>query len=576
MLQRLGASLVKSKRFPTENSTTLDSIIKGLYCNVVKEFGIDNTGKEDVTVPLQNAIDKCSTLGYRPYIPKGKYKITPSLGTELDVTLYDYGENTLMAGIVIPYELGIVTDGTDTEFCFYDLRSGTDVGVAISVPSTEYSQKTCVFGGFMVRAMGSTGKFGVVLPANENVWLKARPKYIFTTPIHYCGSTDEKTVLYNPPEGWEVGFQAGDLYKLDGLITGHGTYLPTMSPSGQHQMTGFSCRAKRGAFGINVKMVMNCCFTGYFLGDEVEGFSLTDSEIWNCYRSVWIKSSKADPGGFIDNVHANAVAECYRVEGRPYLHIGNIEAYRADSYYTDGVTPWFGLRLIKSMVDVASITAIQGSSFTTEQNCAAVHADAESNINVVNAFVQAVYKGIEFSGATRSSCDKMVTNAVDRCFVLSKNARFIRLGEVLPKAALPKYYFVKDDTVDTRYITAPRETGLQLGKWYEKTYSTDEVTLVRPRMDASKRRVIMGVGTYSAYVDLDVVSAVDGDEVELHIITSSNNASSVTVRSGKEGSTLSVFSTPSSASTRYYAKYIYSATANAWREMCMQSVDNLV
>ena len=303
----------------------------------VLDYGADPTGVVDSTLAIQRAINAASATKAKLRIPAGFWALDPANGTALDVTKYAYGDSVLQAALVIPYELRVRTAGTGTQFLFNNLNSTTSVGVAIAQPTGSTSQSTFVCDGFMVRAIGLTGRYGVLAPMSAGLFANFRPKYFFCTPIHFCGASDARTVLVSPNEGWAVGVQIGDTVGTDIHITGYGTYNPTVTDVGQHHMTAFNVTSAVGAYGIRPKIVITTMYHGIEFGFGVEGFYIAGCEFEGVHRGIVTSSSGIDPGGFIDNVHINAVREGIRLQNRARIHIGKVEVYKASSYYTDAI-----------------------------------------------------------------------------------------------------------------------------------------------------------------------------------------------------------------------------------------------
>lgn len=576
LLSDTGSELVSHKRTGTSNSVALSlrGVLDGVFCNLAVEYGIDRTGTTDVTTLLQTAINEVSALGIKGYLPAGKYKITPNNGATLSTITYAYGDATLKAGLVIPYGWDLVTDGTSTQLCMYGLTS-TSVGVAIGedgVTGVGFSQKSHCQDGFMIRAMSSVGRYGVLTPKNTDLFTRKRPKYQFRSYIHFCGATDDRTVLRIPDEGWDVGFLLGDCFRYDATIIAHGTFNPSISPSGQHQMTGFKCSSARGAVNICLKMWGSAMFKGIELAEGVEGFSITDSEIAGVYYGIIAKSSDTDPGGFIDCVHVNAVKECYRFEQRSLIHLGSVEAYRADGFYTDGATPWFGIRVMDSSeLNIDYLTVACGDTFAGETLCAGVHSDVTSTFTVGGWRARSVYKMFAIDGSPDCKFGDGSVNQVNRIVALSNGASDISGGEIRVRFSAPEFYFTTDGTIDKGRLSFPQKSLISSEARKEITVSAAGSITVRPRLTPSKYEISLAAGTYAYNIILDHGTAIDGDTVDIKLVTVSNVNAVLNIYTGSTGSLLSTFATASS--TRFYLRYEYSATNNLWRELIMTSLD---
>ena len=454
----------------------------------------------------------------------------------------------------------------------YDLTS-TSVGVAIGedgATGVGHSQRSHEQDGFMIRAMSSAGRYGILTPKNAELFARKRPKYHFRTNIHYCGSTDAATVL-STPEGWSVGAMIGDCVGFEGHLTGYGTFNSTISPSGQHQMTGFKCSAAVGAYGLAPKVMMNNLFTGIDMSDGVEGFSITDGELAGVYYGVVTSNSSDEPGGFIDNFHVNAVRENYRIVNRPLMHIGNVEAYKADDFYTDGITAWSGIRIINSEVNIGYLSVAMGDTFAAETNNAGVTSDSASTFTLDSWRARSVYRMFALAGSTDCKWGDGSVNNVTHIVNLSSNATDVQGGEVRVRNVAPSFYFVTDGSIDKGRLSFPNKSLISPEVRQEITVSSAGSTTVKPRLTPSKYEISLSSGTYAYNIILDHGTAIDGDTVDIKLVTASNVNAVLNIYTGSTGSLLSTFATASS--TRFYLRYEYSATNNLWRELIMTSLD---
>ncbi len=537
-------------------------------------------GVTDATAACNAAAALADIIGADLRFTAGKHALDPANGSALSVATYAHGDASLQAALVLPYKVRVRTSGTLTELLIKNLDSATSVGVAIGEDGTTgagYSQQSFHCDGFMIRAIASTGRYGVVSPKNADLFNRKRPKYQLDH-IHFAGQSDNKTVLQSPDEGWAVGVLIGDTYGYDGKITGQGTFLATANPAGQHQMTGFKASAAVGGFGVRPKMIMKSVYAGIDISDGVEGFSITDSEIWDSFRGVITSNALSEPGGFIDNVHTNCVRENFRFSNRSQIHIGKVECYRADGYYTDGATAWYGIRAIASEIDVGTVHGNVGDTFNAETAPALVHADSTSVVTVEQWRSRGLRRVAVFDGSPDCRLgDGTINNttAIDTIIALGDGASDIQGGNVRVRAGSVSNYFTIAGTVDKRRLTFPRTTSITIPKHDEIAPTAAGTTTVKPRLTASDWQVAMqaGSGAHTYDVILDHASAIDGDEVTVKVIGSSSANPTLRICSGSTATVLSSFNNIT-GTKRLWCRYVYSAANNLWREIIADSVES--
>lgn len=537
-------------------------------------------GVTDATAACNAAAALADIIGADLRFTAGKHVLDPANGSALSMATYAHGDASLQAALVLPYKVRVRTSGTLTELLIKNLDSATSVGVAIGEDGSTgagYSQRSFHCDGFMIRAIASTGRYGVVSPKNADLFNRKRPKYQLDH-IHFAGQSDNKTVLQSPDEGWAVGVLIGDTYGYDGKITGQGTFLATANPSGQHQMTGFKASAAVGGFGVRPKMIMKSVYAGIDISDGVEGFSITDSEIWDSFRGVITSNALSEPGGFIDNVHTNCVRENFRLSNRSQIHIGKVECYRADGYYTDGATAWYGIRAIASEIDVGTVHGNVGDTFNAETAPALVHADSTSVVTVEQWRSRGLRRVAVFDGSPDCKLgDGTINNttAIDTIIALGDGASDIQGGNVRVRAGTVSNYFTISGTVDKRRLTFPRTTSITIPKHDEIAPTAAGTTTVKPRLTASDWQVAMqaGSGAHTYDVILDHASAIDGDEVTVKVVGSSSANPTLRICSGSTATVLSSFNNIT-GTKRLWCRYVYSAANNLWREIIADSVES--
>ncbi|NTF87482.1 hypothetical protein G6L46_10135 [Agrobacterium rhizogenes] len=540
---------------------------------------VTSADAQEITVGVNDVLDTLTTVnGGGIMFPSGKYYLDPQYGISLDTATYNYGDSSLEAALFLPYRTRVRTHGTSTEFCFVNLDPATSVGVAIGEDGptgSGFSQHSHEMDGFMVRAMGGAGRYGVLHPKNSYLFANKRPQYNFTSFIKFCGSTDNKTVLNSPPEGWSVGVLVGDCWKWDGFITGYGTFNPTTTPVGQHQMTGFKASSAVGAFGVTPKFLMKCLYTGVDISDGVEGFGLTDGEVFNSYYGVVTSNSAREPGGFIDNFHTNTVKEGFRLANRDLIHLGKVECYRADGSYTDGATPWYGVNAISSEVDIGYLAVASGDSFAAEMASSGIYADSASVIRCNDWRARSVYTFATFNGSPDGKIGDGIVNNVANIIAVSNSASDIQGGNVSVRSVTPTNYFTTDGTVDKRRLHFPNTTLIQSAKHIELAPALAGTLTLKPRLTATDYQVAMQAGTaaFTYNIVLDHASAIDGDEVSIKLVGSSSTNPTVNIYSDStSGTLLSTFNNIGGA-TRLSLRYVYSSVSNLWREVIMTSLD---
>lgn len=540
-----------------------------------KQFGANTTASSN-TNAFKLGLLAADLLGRSFKAARGQWVLDPAYGTAISAATYNYGDTSLNAAIFIPYRVRFLTDGTETEFLFENLNS-TSAGIAIGedgATGAGFSQQSFLSDGFTVRAVGGTGRYGILAPRNADLFTRKRPKYIFTSNVHFCGSTDDKTVLQTPNEGWDVGALFGDCHRVDIVITGSGTFRASADPSGQHQMTAFKCDAQVGAFGVHPKLIIKSVYRGVDISNCVEGFSIVDSEIYDVYEGVVTTNSAGEPGGFIDNVHVNALRTAYSFSNRPLVHIGIIEAYRSAAYYTDGITPWYAIKVVGSDVDVGHVSAHCGDNFAAESHSALLYADSASCVAIDAYRARSVYNIAILDGATDCKIGDGTINGVDRILDLRNNANDIQCGNVRVRNGSISAYFTNDGTINKKRLNFPDRTNIPiLALETIHTLAAGSKT-VKPRLTASKLIVNMGAGTgaYTYDLILDHASAIDGDIVNIKITGSSSTNPTVTICNNTTSAIISTFNNIG-GSTRLDCTYVFDATSGIWRETIFQSLE---
>ncbi len=562
---------------------TVDPVNGGYWVIDEKEvmpqmLGAIVDGIADVTLACNAAAALADRIGADLRLSSGKHLFDLANGVALDMAAFAHShagvaDAALKAALIIPYKVKVRTAGTSTELLFTNLNELTSVGVAITedgATGAGFSQKMFECEGFMVRAIAGVGRYGIVTPKNAEIFNRKRPKYNFGH-VHFCGATDNKTVLQAPNEGWAVGINCGDCHKLNGLITGSGTFLPTVTPIGQHQMTGLKVSSVVGAFGIEPKMIMSAVYCGIDIGDGVEGFSIAACEIFNVYDGIVTSNASGEPGGFIDNVHINAVHHCIRLKNRAIVHIGGVECYKADSYYSDGATAWVGVKCESSETDVNSVIANVADNFQLETANVLFQADAGSVIT--NAMWRT--RGLRRVAFLDGSPDCKIgdgsinnTSGVDSIIDLGNGASDVQGGKVRVRAgSVASYFRIVSGTVDKRRLDFPGTTLIQTARRLEVTPNAGGATTVKPRLTASGYQVApqAGSGAYTYDLILDRAHAVDGDVVTLKVV--GFGSANPTFRVVDDaGNVLRSFTSANAGSGTFWeCEFTYSALNNLWR-----------
>lgn len=533
-------------------------------------LGARRDGETDDGAAITSAAAVAKAIGAVLRLRAGRYVLNGQNAPSVSVAVHDFGDASLRACVTLPYEVKVETAGTATELVCRNLGP-TVCAVAIAEPMEAvgvHSQRRFFMGPLMIRADGGVGRYGIVTASGDALFSNKRPRYQFDH-VHFCGGTDAKTVLQNPLEGWDVCLMVGDTVGVEGYVTAYGGYLATADPAGQHQCTAVKVSARRGAFGVNLKGIVWNFYTGFDYGDGVEGFSFTDSECAGCHTGFVSAPSGSEPGGFIDNVHVNTVREGYRFQNRSQVYLGNVEAYRADSFWSDGTTPWYGVRLIASTVHVGHIRVNSGDSFLGEANSAAFSGDAASRL-VVDAYsARSVRRIAVLEGSLDSRIGEGDVTNVHTILALSNAARRIAGGDVIVRSGTVNHYFTTDGTVDRNLLHFPRTTLIAPRRFRRIELAAAGTLTVRPRLDADSYLLVMtpGAGPYTYDVVLDTASAVDGDVVEIKIAGSSSSNPTIHVHNASAaGSLLATFASIGGAA-RLVAKYVYSGDSGGWLEM---------
>ncbi|GAB5376465.1 MAG: hypothetical protein AcusKO_29270 [Acuticoccus sp.] len=542
--------------------------VREIEINVLMH-GVANDGSADAGPKITEAAAAAAAIGATLLIPPGDYLLDGDNAVGLSLTEFAHGDVSLKACLQIPCGLRVRTAGASTRFICTNLDPDETCGIAIREDGTAgsgHSQKTTQLDGFTLIASGSNGRYGVVAPRSANLRANKRPKYQLGH-IHFAGATDDKTVLDN---GWAVGILIGDTVGVKGHITGYGTFNPTIDPSGQHQSECFRVSAETGAYGVGVTMIVSTFWHGFCAGDGLEGFFLSNSEIINCFQGVIADNSGDEPGGFIDNVHVNAVREAFRFENRNRIHIGKIECYRSDDYYSDGSTAWYGLRLINSHADVGFMDVNVGGDFLAETAQRGIHADVDSTIRVTHWAARNCYRFAHLEGSVDCLVGDGQVNGLDAVMSLTDGANDIQGGNVRVRNGTLNHYFTNDGTALKTRLHFPQDALIQVRRTFAVQPDEAGEYVIKPRLTPRKLTVTPqeGSGAYTYDVILDRASAVDGDEATVRVVGSSSSNPTVRVCDNDDATPLTVVN-DIGGGARKLGLYTYSADLNQWREIAV-------
>lgn len=525
---------------------------------------LDFGAKADGVTDDSAALRAWATCGAKLlYLPAGKYYMDGAQAQAISTATYNYGDASLKACLSIPYGVRVMTDGLASQLVFGNLSAGV-CGIAVGDPTGTWSQEETTIERLMIRIGGTVnGRYGIVTPAYDGLFANKRPKY--RLDVHFTHSTDSYSIL---PVGWDVGVLIGDTIGGAVKVTGNNTYNCTLTDVGQHDSAALKVKSIVGAYGLDMWVDVGAWRTFVELGDGLEGFIL-QGEGLNGWYGVNCTNSASEPGGYIDNFHANVNGTAYRIANRSQIHIGKVEAYRGPAFDHGG--NWTGLEVVASTVDVDNLNVNHADSGFNNTLARGLRSDATSVVKGDKAQVRSVPVFWDMNGSVDCRWNTVETNGVTTVYNLTNSANDFEAGNVRVRNVAPTAYFATDGTVDKRRLLFPKDTLIQSARRLVTTITAAGTYTVKPRLTPSVHEIVMNAGTAAFTYDiiLDKASAIDGDFVHIKIFGSSSANPTVRVCNDSTAGILSTFS--NIGLVRLDCLYHYDHATNAWRRWSVVS-----
>ncbi len=370
----------------------------------------------------------------------------------------------------------------------------------------------------------------------------------FSTATHWAF----ENLQFRTGGGFEKYLRIGDANQ--GIVRGiewRGAYSAASTDSGQADTTAIELEAAAGNIGVAMdKLMIVGIRTGLHLGDNCEGFSLTNTEIVGSWDGIVADPASSKPGGFIDNVHLNCNRRCIDVTRKRDLQIGAVQLYRSDTYF-DHTGDWHGIRATDSdgvSIENALLRVVGAFPSAGTIYGIACHNADQTQIGLITVREPAtIDKVLYVHDSTSGSMGAMIAYSNTTRLEYAGASSDWHFGKFIERGTTPTTPYTISAT-DKASVSFERNASSD-ENYTETSLSVALTDVLYPGVDALKRKysVAVGAGVYVVNLDLDTATAVKGDVFEFRFTFLNSTNGTVNIRQGSGGSNLVVLNNSTGA-----------------------------
>jgi hypothetical protein len=373
---------------------------------------------------------------------------------------------------------------------------------------------------------------------------------------------------------WDTYMDLGDANQgAVRFVEIRGTYNARSTDVGQADSIGINVSAQKGTIGWDLANLMLVSVRRPIrLGNMSEGLSIRDSELVNCWIGIDRDPDPSRPGGFVDNVHINANHRAIRLARSREFVIGKVLLYRDGSYF-DHTGDWKGIEIDGSGgISIGTAIFRVPGTFANDAGMVAIDIDSTSQISIDKIMVReagGIDKALKLVNTDTVMVGGMVLNEVPTWLEVDTLSQNLDIGPVVAygaKPAVTPWAFASGISgARKRTMKLDRKTAFQFYRDYGAITAAATIDLF-PGFSAAKNRWQMsaGAGAYTYNIDLDGISAVDGDVIELRFHFDNTANPTVNIRQGSGGSTIRSLNNTTGAIWRPFVRLV--CNGSGWQE----------
>lgn len=346
-----------------------------------------------------------------------------------------------------------------------------------------------------------TGRYGIATPVNAAQFSSA-----FAIDIARISARR----LNGASTGWSAVLRIGD------VVTGsfreseiRGGFDVSADPATQADTAGVIMEAASAniAFDIQGIQIVGTKY-GVRIGENVEGFFVTDCEIVNCLDGVGSYNTTSKPGGYITSTHLNCARYPVYFQNRRDFTLSNLQMYRGSGHY-NGSTAWVGIMLATcSRFSLGNQYYRVAAVYTSKSY--AVQAATCTSFHTGDAVLAET--GNITDGWLLTSCSDFVLGSSRvpsgmASWVALKSCSFGTVGQIQsPDAAVPTTAYDIDSSNNRRNIKVDRTACDRLG-YDEITYTAAATKVINFSEGTPVRTFNLNAGAGAYTVDIQLVRA---------------------------------------------------------------------
>lgn len=437
---------------------------------------LDKPSGQDDTQVLQNAISDLQVKGGGILMIIGVWRYS-SLATDGTVSIYGIGptRSVLIHRPASPSVDGLVFQPTQSF-----LR-----------PALNHFAHLCE----------GEGRYGISTPVDGGQFTRA-------FAIDFAGMSIRRST--GTSAGWSAALRIGDTvassFKASEIRMG---FDVSLDPAGQKDTVGVLLEAATAnvAADLTGLQIVGCKYP-VRIGENVEGYFLTNTELVNGLDGVSSVNTVSKPGGFHGNLHINCARYPIALQNRRDFNINGIQLYRGSGHF-NGTTAWVGFKLdncSRFNIDGQNFRVVSGYSSKSH----AFQINGSTDIGLGSGVLGE--DGAITDGFTLTNCkaffidtQKMATGMAT--WLTLTSCSFGDVGKLISQdGTVPAAAYSIDATNAKRNIKVDRTDLDRLG--YDEITYTAAATKVIPFTEGNPVRTFnLNAGTAAYTVDIQILRA---------------------------------------------------------------------